>query len=151
MESCAFHLYPTTDVLTFSTSTSSSSLLDYGQSVISSTKTSSFSWDCRGPIFSSGFLKVFGLGLETPFLAPEFCPISPCYTVEVSSSTHFRLMDYGPKVVTSSSQTTFSSSSILSLHLWPWEVIKTSFPGMPTFAGVIVSQIHTLSFSCVNC
>jgi hypothetical protein len=82
-------------VLTFSTSTSSSSLLDFGQSVMSSTKTSSFSWDCRGPIFSSGFAKVFGLGLETPFSAPEFCPISPCYTVEVSSSTHFRLMDYG--------------------------------------------------------
>jgi hypothetical protein len=73
MESCAFHLYPTTDVLTFSTSTSSSSLLDFGQSVISSTKTSSFSWDCRGPIFSSGLAKVL-IRVRNTILGPRVLP-----------------------------------------------------------------------------
>jgi hypothetical protein len=132
-------------------STSSSFLLNSGRSVISSTNTSSCSWDYHGPIVSSGFIGISELEFIIPFGAMELCPISPCCIVDVSYSTRVGLIDCVFEVVTYSISTTFSGCGILSLCLWPFRVTYMYCLGAPNFGGFILSRIHTLSCLCIKC
>jgi hypothetical protein len=81
MESCSFIFCPMMDGPTFGGSASSSSLLDFDRSMMSSTNTFSPLWVCLGPIVSSRFAGVSGLWFEVSFRPPELCPISPCCVV----------------------------------------------------------------------
>jgi hypothetical protein len=72
-----FLFFPTIDVLASTAYMPSSSPTESGQSVMSSTNTSSCAWDFRGPTVSSGLERIFGLGFEPMFPSPELCPISP--------------------------------------------------------------------------
>jgi hypothetical protein len=67
MESSVFLFYPIADVPASNSSLPSSSPAESGQSVMSSTSTSLCFWDCHGPIVSSGFASVSGLGFEVSF------------------------------------------------------------------------------------
>jgi hypothetical protein len=77
-------------------------------------------------------------------------PYFPLGTVDVSSSTCFRLIDSVSNLVTySSSSTTFSRCLILSLHLWPFRVTRTYWPGASNFGGVIfLSNFHSHLLHC---
>jgi hypothetical protein len=136
--------YPTIDVFASVASMLASSPADSGQSVMSSTSTSSYALDYHGPTVSFDRTCASGLGFETLFVAMDLFPISPFYAIGRSSSTRVKLIDLGSEVVTSSSSTILSSCIILSLRLLACQVTLTNYPSDPNFSGIILCNYHNI-------